>query len=257
MTKIKLNDLKKLGKDINAQDVFEEQINVKANQEELEEKIFEAIGMMDDEELGGLSEDSTETLEALKANKETSEDAPPPVKKETKKETKKESKKEVDENAENNIEYIKEIMEDCEDVKELHTLVKQNSCFKSIRSGIHLQKNIEKVTHKMNTCLKEWKKSNKKDAAAKTEKKAEKKAEKKTAEKATEKKEPHRAFNRVEAACIALKRKPKTFDKWVEMTDAVMLENDAKENPQESRAMCRKVVSMSKQIDIDHKVPVE
>lgn len=269
--KIKLNDLKKAGKAINALELFDDEIDVKASAEEIQEKILEAVEEMDDDEIEELDEAVQETIELVKEAAEDEGEEPDedeeeekkPAKKAGKKSAKKEtkkSKKEAPEDAPDELDDLTEQVEEAredEDIDSLKELAKEHDVFADVRKGLQLQKNVEKLAKRMHVCLNaargEEQQETKKDKKSKeAPKKDTKKAEKKETKKSNAPK-----MKRPEACIIALMKKPKTFGDWIQMANEVMEENGGSHNDQENKYHCRNIIAMSNSFDFGVKIPVE
>jgi hypothetical protein len=248
MSTIKLNDLKKTGKELNALlfDDDKPEIDIKASEEDLKEKVLEASELLEEDD--EISETAQAVIKALKAEQAT----PPKKRSKLEKEEVPEEDSDPDPDTEEddtNEDDLESTIEDCDDITELKDLVKSNDIFKSLRKSLGIQKNIDKLRDSMLDLLS--------DATEETPEEPPKTkpaaASNKTKAASKEKKEK---FSRMEACAEALKNSaPKTIDSWVEKSNEVMVEHGGKENDDESRSQILKIIKFSKVFDLGVKIP--
>jgi len=162
MKKIKLNDLKKLGKELNEL-LFDEDdkkngwVDIKAPEKDLTAAITEILMKEEDGELfvteddfEELSEKSVEIIKSIRAAAEAkllkdSEKADSKDKKDKKKKSKADPEPGPEPEEENeNADLIKQV-EECEELIDLKKLVKSEEILAPLRKGIGIQKNLDKL----------------------------------------------------------------------------------------------------------------
>ena len=170
MKKIKLNNLKKLGKELNEL-LFDEDnkkdgwVDIKAPEKDLTAAITEILMKEEDGELfvteddfEELSEKSVEIIKSIRAAAEAkllkdSEKADSKDKKDKKKKSKADPEPGPEPEEENeNADLIKQV-EECEELIDLKKLVKSEEILAPLRKGIGIQKNLDKFRIRVLTHL--------------------------------------------------------------------------------------------------------
>ena len=137
---MKLIDIKKAAKELNQFLAIEPPIDVKQNQETLEALVKEAIGLLDEGEEEELSTKTQAVIKELTAA--------------------------VDEVSFDEL-SLEEQIEQATDINVLKSIIKQEDEFKSIRKGLGVQKDIEKLRDKMLAMLARTRNENAKKADTK------------------------------------------------------------------------------------------
>jgi hypothetical protein len=235
MTKIKLNDLKKTGKELNdllfdPSEKEEGWIDVKKSEAELIDLIYEASKLLtEDDELSELAESVVETI---KENKEEEEETEKKKAKKPSNKTKK-VKKEEEEETDDAVEALIEEIEEA-DLDDLKDLVKEEDVFKSLRKSIGIQRNADKLRTRMLEVL------NSQEEEKETEKEKPAKKEKKPA-----KKEGKKKTTRMISVCDAIKELPKkglSIDDLADKANEIFMEQGGQDNPDQTKNIL-KVIS--------------
>jgi hypothetical protein len=253
MTKIKLNDLKKTGKELNdllfdPSEKEEGWIDVKKSEAELIDLIYEASKLLtEDDELSELAESVVETIKENKEEEEETEKKKPAKKPSNKtKKVKKEEEEETDDAVEALIEEIEEA-----DLDDLKDLVKEEDVFKSLRKSIGIQRNADKLRTRMLEVL------NSQEEEKETEKEKPAKKEKKPKKDKIQEKKKTTAYSRVDAVCEALQEEPETLQDWITLTNEKMEENGKTPNDDENRFIIRYFWKIKKHFDFGVEIPTE
>ena len=160
MKKVKLNDLKKLGKELNEL-LFDEDnkkdgwVDIKAPEKDLTAAITEILMKEEDGELfvteddfEELSEKSVELIKNIREKAEEAEEAeekPTKKGKPQKKKPEPEEEEEDKEGGEDETSDLIEKVEECEELIDLKKLVKSEEILAPLRKGIGIQKNLDKL----------------------------------------------------------------------------------------------------------------
>ncbi len=232
-TQIKLNDLKKAGKKLNivlyGDEIEDHEIDVKLDETALKNQLIKAIGQLEEGEEDELNHEVTEDV--IKALIEEFGD--PRI----------ENDKAPEKGKSNDLTLIEQI-EEIDDLVKLKKLIKEDDALKPLRKSIGIRKDLEKLKEKALKILS--------DEQTNPEVK---KIKKDKIDKSPEKIKEAKSFNRVEACCLALLNKPKTFEDWIEEADEIMEEKGGKPNPKEAKSQCIKIELMSRHFDLSVKVP--
>lgn len=177
MKDLKLNDLKRLTKELNEM-LFDEDnaIDVKQEMDDLLPLVIEAAELLEGDETAELTEKAQATLKAITAKDDEEEKEDKKSDKKDKKSDKKSDKKKKDSAKKDDNAELIEAIEDCEDLDELKELIKEQDALAGIRKGLGLQKNLEKLQTRALDALENAdevpaKADKKKDAAKKDKKK--------------------------------------------------------------------------------------
>jgi hypothetical protein len=248
MAKIKLNELKKAGKELcklfweDDKEAYE--IQVTAKEPDLRAQLKEAIKELEDGEMETLTETTQNVLKALKE--------------EDKAEKPKPSKKEEEKEPAIKVDDLKEEIEEAgDDIDELKDIIGDHTIFKPLKKGLNMQKNADKLKAKMFDLLGiEPDEAPEETSEAPQKEKAKDKKASKDKEKEKKTSPPKdKAMNRVASVCLALKEEPESLNDWVEKANEIIEENGGSPNVQEARYHARNIIKMAPYFDFGVEVP--